>query len=255
MIWLLVVACDSTPSRAERLAAAWEGARVDDCVALGDLRATCELGLVEAARPEDLAALCGRLLEGGAGADECWFRIAERMIVADQVDQALTACVKSGRYAKDCARHLWQQTFRRDPAAGRALLPRLREALPEHAAAFEPTAPNIRAQEWKLELRDREDLSATTCAGDDVCAKVLGEVVMDRWQAAATGADGSKWCGLAAAGADPGAAEALLSVWLRVPAGHEADRAEGLRRGCAGPGQGGAGPAGKRSDGRRMKPR
>ncbi len=251
-LWLLGLGCSAAPSRADALVAALRGGDAAACAALHvDDRDTCELGIVAAWPGAELADRCPTLGAEGVAAADCWFREGERAIGADEPDAALAACARAGRYGKDCGRHLWQSTFRRDPAAARALLPRLQAALPEHAAAFDPGSPMILAQEWKFRLRDQEDLGRVDCGQDTTCTKIVHEIVADRWRAAATGGDGEWWCERSTRGLLTEGADARLTVAMRIPVGAEGSAAEGLRRGCVGDGA----ASGKRADGRRMRAR
>ncbi|MSQ02431.1 MAG: hypothetical protein EXR71_11160 [Myxococcales bacterium] len=238
---------------ADALAMAWTAGDARACGAIApEHRDTCELGLVSSVDRGARAELCRSLPEGGVAATECWFRVGEAAIAQADIEMALVACSNAGRYAKDCGRHLWQSTFRADPAAGRALLPRLAAALPEHAAAFDPQREMIRAQEWKFSLRDQEDISAVECAGDAACDKVVRDLITDRWRAAAGGTDAEHWCGRDRRGIEPDDGDPLISVWLRIPAGAEAARSVGIHEACSGEDHG---PAGRRGGGNRMRER
>ncbi len=238
---------------ADALAAAWESGDASACAAMGPKhRDTCELGLGSRRDRVLHAELCLALPEAGAAAPECWFRVAELAIAGGEPEVALAACPKAGRYAKDCGRHLWQSTFRANPVAGRALLPRLAAALPEHAAAFDPQSEMIRAQEWKFSLRDRDDISAVDCTGDVACQKVVRDLVTDRWRAAAAGTDAQHWCELDKRGLEPDEGDPLISVWLRIPAGAADARSTGIHESCTGEDHG---PAGRRGGGKRMQAR
>lgn len=252
IVAILLVACGE-PSVAAALAAAWKSGDAAACAAFGpEHRDTCELGLVSIVDSDERSALCKALPPDGKATPECWFRVGDAAIAGADVEAALAACARAGRYAKDCGRHLWQSTFRADPAAGRALLPRLAAAMPEHAAAFDPASEMIRAQEWKFSLRDREDLSAVVCGQDAACHRVVQDLVTDRWRAAAAGTDAQHWCEVDKRGLQPDEGDPLISVWLRIPAGAADARSTGIHEACTGQDHG---PAGRRGGGNRMQGR
>jgi len=102
------------------------------CIALedpslaGDCALTVALGL---ARPDgrDAHIHCAEVPEG-LWRQECHFIAAERARSSGQVKAAIKLCEQAGRFAADCAFHLWQRAMR--TLAKRIVLERMAEQQP-----------------------------------------------------------------------------------------------------------------------------
>ncbi len=139
-------ACGPTSGAAAALADAAHGnpGALDRCAAIVDAptRGLCVVTAAPAASLPALEAACDGLADPSITRDECWFLLSERS-VAD-IDAAVDACARSGRFQIDCARHLYEAVT---PARQEAALAALRERMPDHAASFAKGSAWLRAED------------------------------------------------------------------------------------------------------------
>ena len=77
------------------------------CAEIGDVVLAGDCALVVVAQVAEPGPLCGSVPEG-MWREECWFIAAEASNRSGDALSAAGLCQKSGRFALDCAQHLWQ---------------------------------------------------------------------------------------------------------------------------------------------------
>lgn len=116
----LLLSCGSGIPDTQRhdavLSAPLDEVRLEDCAEIrsDDLRGDCQLYAAQVlGRTDGFGELCVGV-DDGVWRDECYFLAAEqaRRIGEDKRD-AGRLCARSGRFANDCAQHLWQTGLKR----------------------------------------------------------------------------------------------------------------------------------------------
>ncbi|MDG1481471.1 MAG: hypothetical protein P8R54_17885 [Myxococcota bacterium] len=83
------------------------GDALQRCAEISDVILAGDCALVVVAQVDEPGLLCGAVPDG-MWREECWFLAAEASNRTGDAMGAAALCQKSGRFALDCAQHLWQ---------------------------------------------------------------------------------------------------------------------------------------------------